>query len=526
MRRRTLLGGAAAALPSRFAIAQPARTRAKTLRFVPQANLTLLDPVFTTAQPTVNHGWAIYDLLFGVNGKFEPRPQMAEGYTLSDDGRTYLIKLRDGLKFHNGESVRAQDCAPSLNRWAARETLGQTMWKFVDECVAMDDKTLKIALKQPIPTFISAIARGGASVAFIMPEHIAKTDPFKQINDTTGSGPYKFLKDEFVAGASAAYARNEAYVPRSEPADWMTGGKVAHFDRIEWQVISDSATAAAALRSGEIDWYEHVQPDLVPMLRLDSNIVIGAANPTGFNCVLRFNHLHPPFNNVQVRRAVMMAVNQTDYMESISGGERSAYELCMSVFPRGTRSGVEVGQEARQANLDKARAILKASGYNGEKAVILSPTDLTTVGPLGDVTHDILQKIGINSELVATDWGTVVQRRISREPVEKGGWSIIHTWGPSTIRFTPAEHSQIRGLGPTAWFGWYKDDTMEDLTRQWLLAQAPADQDRLAKTIQLRAYDQVPYVPLGLIHIRTAWRRDLTGVIEATGPYMWNIRRV
>ena len=90
---------------------------------MPQAALTLLDPIFTTAQPTVNHGWAIYDLLFGINGKFEVKPQMAEGYTVSDDGRTYLITLREGLKFHNGEPVRAQDCAPSLKRWAARETI-------------------------------------------------------------------------------------------------------------------------------------------------------------------------------------------------------------------------------------------------------------------------------------------------------------------------------------------------------------------------------------------------------------------
>src|SRR5215213_1598969 len=163
MRRRTFVKGVAAAacVPGTFAIAQPARAR--TLVFVPQANLTLLDPIFTTAQPTVNHGWAIYDLLFGVTRNREPKPQMAEGYTLSDDGRTFLIKLREGLKFHNGEPVRAQDCVPSLARWAARETLGQTMWQYVDSCTAQDDRTISIVLKQPIPIFIEAIARGGAS---------------------------------------------------------------------------------------------------------------------------------------------------------------------------------------------------------------------------------------------------------------------------------------------------------------------------------------------------------------------------
>ncbi len=525
MKRRTFLqASAATALPTTFAIAQP--DSARTLRFVPQANLSVLDPIFTTAQPTVNHGWAIYDLLFGVNAKLEPRPQMAEGYTLSDDRRTYLIKLRDGLKFHNGEPVRAQDCAPSLKRWAARETIGQTVFQYVDECVAADDRTIRVTLKRPIPIFIDAIARGGASVAFMMPEHIARTDPFKQISDTTGSGPFKFVAGEFVPGARVVYARNADYVPRQEPADWMTGGKVAHFDRVEWRVIPDSGTAAAALQSGEVDWYEQVEPDLVALLRRNANITIGSHNPTGYNAVMRFNHLHPPFNNVAVRRAVIMAIDQRDYLVPVTAGDPTAYTVCKSMFPCGSQYGKEVGVEAMQGNIEKARQMLQASGYNGEKAVLLNPTDLTTVAPLGNVTFDVMKKIGLNVEMIATDWGTVVQRRTSREPVEKGGWSVIHTWAPSTIRYTPAEHSQIRGLGPTAWFGWYKDDTIEAMTRQFLEAPDQPTRDAIVLEINKRAFDQVPCVPLGMFDIRMAWRKDLAGLIQATGPYFWNVKRV
>ena len=524
MKRRTLLKGAAATLPSRFAIAQPDSSR--VLRFVPQANLSLLDPIFTTAQGTVNHGWAIYDLLFGIDGKLQPKPQMAEGYTLSDDGRTYLIRLRDGLKWHNGEPVRAQDCAPSLARWAARETIGQTVWQYVDTCTAQDDRTMKIVLKRPIGIFIEAIARGGASVAFMMPEHIAKTDPFKQINETIGSGPYKFLADEFVPGAHAAYARNAAYVPRQEAAEWSSGGKVAHFDRIEWRVIADSSTTAAALQAGEIDWYEMVEPDLVPLLRANPSIRIGNHNPTGYNGALRFNSMQPPFDNVLIRRAVLMAVNQADYMASVTGGDASAYKTCKSVFPCGTRYGQDVGAAAMKGDLTEAKAMLAKSGYNGEKVVLINPTDLTTVGPLGDVTHDLLNRLGMNVEMVATDWGTVTQRRVSREPVEKGGWSILHTWAPSTIRFTPVEHSQIRGQGPKGWFGWYKDDTMEELTRRYVEAPTAEERDALVLTIHKRAFEMVPYIPLGTFQIRTAYRANLTGVIEATGPYFWNVRRV
>ena len=526
MKRRMFLGttaaaAAAGALP-RVAIGQ----QPNVLRFIPHANLTLLDPIFTTALVSINHGWAIYDCLFGVTAKFELRPQMADGYTLSDDGRTYLIKLRDGLKFHNGEPVRAQDAAPSVARWAARESLGQTLWKFVDTCEAQDDRTIKIVLKQKLPLFIQAIATGGASMPFIVPEHVAKSDPFKQNTETIGSGPLKFVKNEFVPGSLVVYEKNKDYIPRQEPAEWTAGGKIIHFDRVEWKVIPDAATAAAALQNGEVDWYEQVHADLIPVLRKNPNIAIGSANPTGFNAVLRFNHLNPPFNNVAIRRAVMMAVNQDDYMSSITGGDASAFTVCRAMLPCGTRFSRETGGPVMQANLDKARAMLKDAGYNGEKVVIISPSDFPTIGPLGDVTYDVLKKIGMNVQLDATDWGTVTQRRASKEPVDKGGWSILHTWVPSNVAGTPVEQFFIRGLGQSGWFGWYSDPEIEQFVQEWLLAPDPAAAQAAADKVQARAFNQVPSVPVGQFQIRTARRKSLQGQIEAGGAFFWNIRRV
>jgi len=217
MRRRSVLragvaSGVAALLP-RVAIGQSATAR--VLRFVPQANLTVLDPIVTTAAVTANHAWMVWDTLFGVDVAQRPKPQMAEGYTISDDGRTYLIKLRDGLRWHDGEPVRAQDCAASLARWAVRDTFGQTVAKSVDEWGVADDKTVKISLKRPFPLLIDAIA---VQNSFIMPERLAKTDPFKAIDDVVGSGPYRFLKDEFLPGGSAAWEKFDGYVPRREPA--------------------------------------------------------------------------------------------------------------------------------------------------------------------------------------------------------------------------------------------------------------------------------------------------------------------
>jgi peptide/nickel transport system substrate-binding protein len=494
------------------------------LRFVPQANLSLLDPIFTPAAPTACHGWAIYDTLFGINAKREPGPQMAEGYTLSDDGRTYLIRLREGLKFHNGEPVRAQDCAPSLVRWAARDTIGQTMWQYVDSCGAQDDHTVKIVLKRPIPIFIYTIARGGI-FPFMMPEHVAKTDPFKQSTETIGSGPYRFLADEFVSGAHVAYARFADYVPRSGPAEWTIGGKLAHFDRVEWRIIPDSGTATAALRSGEVDWCEIVEPDVVPLLRRNADIRLAPQNPTGYNGNMRFNHLQPPFDNVKVRRAVMMGVRQTDYMQVATGGDVNAYQTCRSMFPCGSYYGSDFPTDAMQGDLNKARTMLAASGYTGEYAVIINPTDLPSVGQMGNVTYDLLRRMGMNVEMAASDWGTVDMRRKSREPVEKGGWSIFHNFMPSNTRWTPLEHSMMRGLGATGFAGWYRDDLMEAMTRRYIEAPTQAERDAIVHDIQARAFEMVPFVPLGTYQVWMAYRADLTGVISFNTPYFWNVQR-
>ena len=455
MQRRSFLaagaaGVAAASLP-RFSIAQPANAR--VLKFVPQANLTVLDPIITTAAVTINHGWLVWDTLFGCNAKLEPKPQMAEGYTVSDDGLTYLIKLRDGLKFHDGEPVRAQDCAASLARWSTRDTFGQTVAKSVDSWGFADDKTVKITLKRPFPLLITAI---GMQASFIMPERLAKTDPFKSITEVIGSGPSRFLKDEYVSGGSAAWQKYDGYVPRQETPEWSSGGKVAHFERIEWKIIPDAATASAALQNGEVDWYEQAQSDLVPLLKKNKNIVLGPSNPQGYVGGLRFNCLHPPFNDVRLRRAVQMAVNQSDYMRAIMGDDTSSWHTCYSQYPCGTTYGIEVDLPVQKGDLEAARKMIKEAGYNGQKAVIINPTDFPTIGPFGDITYDMLKKIGINAELQDTDWGTVVQRRATKEPVEKGGWSIFHTWFTGGFILNPVVTAPFRAQGMAGWFGWVR----------------------------------------------------------------------
>ena len=526
MKRRTFVRGAAAAAVAAVrgpAIAQT--IRARTLRFVPQASLAVLDPIFTSASVTRSHGYLIYDTLFGVAGDDSFRPQMAEGYSSADDGRGYLIRLRNGLKFHNGEPVRAQDCVASLRRWAARDVVGQTVAQFVDGWAAQDDRTIRITLKQPLPLFMELIGKGGASVPFIMPEHVAATDPFKPISETIGSGPFTFSKAEFVAGARVVYERNAEYVPRQEPSDGTAGGKVVYFDRVEWQVIPDPATAAAALQAGEVDWYEQVQADLVPLLHRNPNITVDLALASGYMGLLRFNQLLAPFDNAAIRRAVMMAVDQSDYMAALTGNDAGAYRICKSMLTCGTPYAREIGAPAMPGDLDKARAALKSAGYRGEKVVILHPVDVATIAPMDDVTFDLLKKLGMNVELDAADFGTVTQRRTSKAPIEKGGWSILHTWGPPGVMGTPLANQFMRGLGASGFPGWAADDTIEQMIHQWVLAPNAAARNALTDAIQARAFETVPMIPLGLFQIHTAFAKDVVGHTKFDGALFWNLRR-
>jgi peptide/nickel transport system substrate-binding protein len=360
-------------------------------------------------------------------------------------------------------------------------------------------------------------------VPVIMPEHLAKTDPNRQVTEMIGSGPYRFIAREFVQGSHVAYQRFDGYVPRQEAPDWTTGGKVAKIERIEWKVITDPSTVAAALQNQEIDWWEQVQPDLLPLVKRMQHLRVQNTNPIGYNGTLRFNHLHPPFNNLAVRRAVALGLVQEDYMRAVTGNDESLFVTCKALFPCGTRYGEEIGKDIIKGDLAAARAALRASGYNNEKVILLNPADVPSISPFGHVTFDYFKKLGLNVELVDTDWGSLVQRRNSREPVERGGWSVFHTWWFGTSLAHPAISTVIRGLGTRGWAGWFENAKVESLTAEWLSAATEAERDTLAAGIHRETMDTLPSLPLGRFFINTAYNRNLRGMLECTSPLPWNL---
>src|ERR1700690_848517 len=306
----------------------------KTLRFIAQSDLRVLDPIWTTAYISRNHGHMIYDALFGIDAEFAPHPQMVGDFSISDDKLGYHFTLRDGLGFHDGSPVRGADCVASLKRWMVRDSHGQSLALVLDEIKPDGDKSFSIKLKEPFSLLIDALAKVSSLAPFMMPERLANTDPFTQITETIGSGPFKFVKDEFQPGPLVVYVKNTDYVARSEPPSWASGGKVVKVDRVEWLYIPDAMTKAAALNAGEADWWENPPNDVLPVLTANSDIVVQRADALPSPIMVKFNHLQPPFNNPMLRQAVMAVTDQSDFLTALAG-DKDNWELCPSFFTCG-----------------------------------------------------------------------------------------------------------------------------------------------------------------------------------------------
>jgi peptide/nickel transport system substrate-binding protein len=522
MRRRTLLA-AGAALP----LARPAIVRAATattLRFVPQGNLQNPDPIWTTTVIARNHGYLIWDTLYGLDSKLLPQPQMLAGDSVSPDGLTWRLTLREGLLFHDNTPVRAADCVASLTRWSKRDGFGQRLDSQLAGMSAPDDRTIEIRLTKPFPQLRFALGQG---VCFMMPERIARTDPYQQIKEYIGSGPYRFVLDEWVSGSRAVYARFDKYQPRQGAAEYTAGGKVAHFDRVEWVIQPDPATAAAALQTGEVDWIEQPLVDLLPVLRKAPGVVVENVDLVGAIGIIRFNFLQPPFDNPKLRRALLPAIDQSEFMAAVMGDEKEYARTGVGVFGPGTPLANDAGMEALTGPRDVALAkrLVAESGYQGESVVLLSPSDFPVVQALAQVTRDVCQRIGLNVDYVTADWGTVVSRRTSKQPVSEGGWSIFCTYGDAQAYANPATHTGIWGNGAKGWYGWYQSDRMETLRNAWYEAPDLAAQQAIGREIQLLVWQDVPFIPLGQWFQPIAHRDNLTGLVRSALPIFWNVQR-
>jgi peptide/nickel transport system substrate-binding protein len=529
MDRREFLKSVSAATVA--GLAAPSIARAsdpKVLRFIPQANLANLDPIWTTQYVVRNGALLIWDMLYGVNDKLEPQPQMVESHEVSADFKTWTFKLRAGLKFHDGEPVRSKDVVASISRWMVRDaTMGLVIKKQLDALEAVDDRTFRFKLNKPYPKMLFALGKSSTPCLFIMPERIAATDPYKQISEYVGSGPMRLKRDEWVPGAKAVFEKFGDYVPRTEKASWLSGGKRINFDRIEWNIVPDGATAAAALQNGEVDWWETPLPDLVPLLKKAPGLAVDIADPLGNIGSFRINHLHPPFNDVRARQALQVALSQEDYMGAVVGSDETLWKTLPGFFTPDTPLYTENGGDRLKGprNYDLAKKLLAEAGYKNEPIVLLVATDVAITKAQGDVTADLLKRIGMNVQYAALDWGTVGQRRAKKEPPAEGGWNIFHTWHAGADCVNPAPYIALDASGPTAWFGWPKSDAVQEKIAAWYAAPDLTAEKKVIAELNKAAMDDVVYIPTGFFKGYQAWRTNVSGVVKAPFPVFWDVSK-
>ena len=523
MRRLGQLAACLALSTAATAVAAPAS--AQTLRMVAHSDLKVLDPIWTTAFITRNHGYMIYDTLFAQDADARIQPQMVDKYEASADKLTWTFTLRDGLEWHDGKPVTAEDCVASIKRWGARDSLGQQMMASVGTMNAIDAKTFQIVLKEPFGLVLDALGKPSSTVPFMMPKKVAETDPFKQIDDYTGSGPFIFKKDEWKPGEKAVYLKNANYKPRAEPSAGLAGGKVAKVDRVEWVWIPDTQTQVNALLNDEVDLIEIVPPDLLPLIQKEKGIKIQVVNQAGRQYAMRFNVLHKPFDNPKIRQAVLYALNQKDFLDA-NVGNPEFYKECKSLFPCGSPLETTRGWEDKLAgNAAKARQLLTEAGYDGTPIVLMHQTDIAGHNNLATVAKPQLEKAGFKVDLQSMDWQTLVGRRAKKDPLNAGGWSAFFTSWAAVDVLDPVAAAFLNASCDKATFGWPCDPELEKLRDAFAKETDPAKQKEIAAEVQARAAVYPTHAPLGQFTTPTAVGRKASGLLPSPALALWNVEK-
>jgi len=512
-----------AALTS-IVIAVPA-VSATTLSVVMESRLSVLDPVVSTSHQSRNHGYMIYDTLLAIDANGTIQPQMLENWSVSDEGKTYTFKLRDGLLWHDGQPVTAEDCVASIERWAQVDRMGRALTPMIAEITPVDEKTFSIKLNAPADMILTAFAKPSGIPLFIMPARVAATPAKDPITDYTGSGPFKFIASEFEPGAKVVYEKFDGYLPRAEPASGLAGGKVVKVDRVERIEMSDQLTAVNALSGGEIDYVETIPYDLLPMVESTPGVTLATVEPFGYQVSYRFNHLHPPFDNKLVRQAAVYAIG-TDDLFKAQIGNPDYYITCAAVFGCGMPLESEsLADMVIPANPGKAKELLKEAGYDGSRVVILQTTDVPTISQMPVVMAQQLREAGFKVDVQAMDFMTMLSRRSNQGPTSQGGWSIFVTAWHNTEISDPVRSATVTANGKDAWAGWPDIPAVTDAIEAYAAAVDDESRTEIAERIQVSAIDEGVIAPVGTLMKPSAFSTRLTGVLDAATPIFWNVSK-
>ena len=504
--------------------AQTAVSSGPVLRIVPQANLTVLDPVWTSAYVTRNHAYMVYDTLFGTDAKGAIKPQMVDKWSVSADKLVWTFTLRDGLEFHDGKPVTSDDVVASLTRWSGKDAMGVVFRGFFSKFEVVDAKTFRIVYRQPFALTLELLGKAGGA-AFIMPKRVAETPASSQISEHVGSGPYIFKADEFKPGERVVYVRNAKYVSRKEASSGTTGGKPVYVDRVEWTIIRDPQTQLNALKAGEVDIIEVPAGEQYSTLRTTPGISLVDTTPGGGMYTLRFNFLNPPFDNVLVRRAAMLAVGQDQVLRT-QVAAAGLFRFCKSLYPCGTPYESEnTGIFTGIANPAAAKKLLAEAGYKGQPVVLMRPSDFAALSKAPLVVKQQLEQAGFTVDMQTMDWQTLLARRAKKEPASAGGWDAFITINGASDNLNPLTMAMMNATGSRGWFGWQNDTALEEIKKQFASAMTDAERKKLAEQAQLRAIESVTHVNLGQFSQPAAVRSVVSGIVPAGAQVYWNIKK-
>jgi peptide/nickel transport system substrate-binding protein len=483
-----------------------------TLRAAPHAELQILDPFYTTAYITRSHGYLVYDTLFALDEEFEPQPQMVSDWSVSEDGLQWEFTLRPGQLWHDGTAVTADDAVASLQRWAARDGVGQAMFTLVSSIEAVDEERFVISLTSPFPRMLQALAKMSSNVPFILPRRLAETPADVPITDPTGSGPYMLVLDEMVPGERVVYQRNDNYVPRDEPTSLAAGAKIGFMERIEWLYFEDHAAAVQALIDGEIQYLESPSTAMVDRLGSIEGITLEVTDPTGNVGMAVFNHLVPPFDNRRMRQAVIAAMSQEDYMRAALGPDGEDYwRVCASVYPCDTPYATPVADPIFvRGDLDLARRLLEEAGYDGTPVVILDPVDSPVISAFTGVTLALFDELGIAVDHQEMRWSELVERRTIRTAEDGEVWNMFHTWWIADDLSDPLRVA-FSGDPQIGWIGWPSAPELADLRLEFLLSETELEAAETAEVIQSIVVARAHFAILGQFFEPIAFDSSLLG---------------
>jgi peptide/nickel transport system substrate-binding protein len=499
-----------------------AQAPSKIIKVSLNTELQVLDPIVTTTNSARVFAYLVYDTLVGMDSHGQFKPQMLEGWKISDDRLTYDFTLRAGLEWSDGTPVTAVDCIASIRRWAKREPFGGAMMDAVSDLRPLDDKRFEMKLSRPFAFVIEALGRSGHQIPVMMPARLASTDPNTAVPEVVGSGPFLFLKDRWEPGHIASFVPNPRYHPRAEPPDGLAGGKVVKVDRVDLMSVPDQATRAAALDKGELDLLEIAPLDFVAQMRTKANIVVG--KPQGvdqFIALLNVNHAAPPFDNLKMRQALQAAIQQPEVMAAMGLPDDLLTPMCGSIYMCGAPNSTDAGTAAlKAASTERARALLKEAGYKGEPVVVLHAQTSALLNPIGMVVADQMRRAGFNVDLLSSDYATVAQRRLKKTgwalaPIVNNGIDLINPIANPLVAFNCSDVSP----------GWFCDPKMTGLLTSYATAGDAGRQRELRDDIQAAFHDNVDYVLAGQFAAPPAYRASLKGVVPFSFPVFWGMER-